>query len=328
MNIRPSNYRRWLRHCVSPAAHEWFKSYLADRSQYVRIGTTTSTTAPLTHGIPQGSVLSLFLFNIYTDSLPLIPEFCNIESYVDDSKEYLSFSLPILDCSLSTLEDDLHRVFEWCCKNSLLINPDKTKMMVIGSQQLLQQLEHTVSIDFIGKTLEPVAQVKDLGTTLDSNLKYNEHMQRLSSSCISKLCQINRVKNLFNQSTLTSIINALVMSKIYYCSSIWSNTSEENIKKIQLIQNYAARVIAGNVGKYDHVSPVLKELGWLPIKEHLQYRDAVLVHKCMYNQAPSYLSQKFMIVKHAVKMNLTHQSIGQRPVKEHSNTEVPKSGTH
>ena len=37
-----------------------------------------------------------------------------------------------------------------------------------------------------------------------------------------------------------------------------------------------------NVGKYDHVSPVLKELGWLPIKEYLQYRDAVLVHKCMY----------------------------------------------
>ena len=68
------------------------------------------------------------------------------------------------------------------------------------------------------------------------------------------------------------------MSKIYYCSSIWSNTSEEYIKKIQLIQNYAARIIAGNVGKYDHVSPVLKELGWLPIKEHLQNRDAVLVH--------------------------------------------------
>ena len=43
----------------------------------------------------------------------------------------------------------------------------------------------------------------------------------------------------------------------------------------------------GNVGKYDHVSPLLKELGWLPIKEHLKYRDAVLMHKCMYNQAPS-----------------------------------------
>jgi hypothetical protein len=183
-----------LRLGVSPAVHEWFRSYLADRSQYVRIGTTTSTTASLTHGILQGSVLSPFLFNIYTDSLSLIPEFCSQESYVDDSKEYLYFSLPILDSSLSTIEDDLHRVFEWCCKNSLLINPDKTKMMVVGSQQLLQQLDHVPSINLIGKTLQPVSQVKDLGTILDSKLKYNEHIQYLSSSCISKLCQINKVK--------------------------------------------------------------------------------------------------------------------------------------
>ena len=75
------------------------------------------------------------------------------------------------------------------------------------------------------------------------------------------------------------------MSKVYYCSSIWCNTSEENIKKIQLIQNYAARVIVGNVGKYDHVSPLLKELDWLPIKEHLRYRDAVLMHKCMQSSS-------------------------------------------
>ena len=80
------------------------------------------------------------------------------------------------------------------------------------------------------------------------------------------------------------------MSKVYYCSSIWCNTSEENIKKIQLIQNYAAGVIVGNVGKYNHVSPLLKELDWLPIKEHLQYRDAILVHNYMYNQAPSNLN--------------------------------------
>ena len=98
---------------------------------------------------------------------------------MDDSKEYLSFSLPILDHSLSTPEEDLHRVFEWCCKNSLLINPGKTKLVVIGSQQILQQLDHIPSINFIGKTFKPVAQVKDLGTILDSNLKYNEHIQRL-----------------------------------------------------------------------------------------------------------------------------------------------------
>jgi hypothetical protein len=90
------------------------------------------------------------------------------------------------------------------------------------------------------------------------------------------------------------------MSKTNYCSSIWFNTSGESIEKIQLIQNYAARVISVNVGKYDHVSPLLKELGWLPTKEHLQYRDAVLTYKCIHNQAPPYLGHKF------IKRNQTH----------------------
>ena len=72
------------------------------------------------------------------------------------------------------------------------------------------------------------------------------------------------------------------MSKVYYCSSIWCNTSEENIKKVQFIQNYAARVIVGNVGKYNHVSPLLKELDWLPIKEHLQYGERCYPHAQLY----------------------------------------------
>ena len=93
-------------------------------------------------------------------------------------------------------------------------------MMVIGSQQLLQQLDHIPSINFIGKTLEPVAQVKDLGTILDFKLKYNEHMLRLSFSDIFKLCQINRVKNLFDQSTLINIINALVMSLLVFINMV------------------------------------------------------------------------------------------------------------
>ena len=107
------------------------------------------------------------------------------------------------------------------------------------------------------------------------------------------------------------------MSKVYYCSSIWCNTSEENIKKVQLIQNYAARIIVGNVGKYDHVSPLLKELAWLPIKEHLQYRDAVLMHKCIYNQAPSYLSQMF----------IKRKQIHDRETRNQNELDIPKYRT-
>ncbi len=83
--------------------------------------------------------------------------------------------------------------------------------------------------------------------------------------------QISQVKHIFDESTLAKIIDTLVTSKINYCASVWSNTSDMSIKKIQLIQNCAARLITG-LSKYDQISSTLESLSWLPMKEHLLYR--------------------------------------------------------
>ena len=134
--------------------------------------------------------------------------------------------------------------------------------MLIGSQQMMQQIQTLPNINFISKNLIPVTEVKNLGMFLDSHLSYKKHVQALSSSCISELGQINRVKHLFDQKTLAMIIDTLVMSKINYCSSVWSNTSEGNIEKIQSIQNYAARIISG-VQKFHHITPTIYKCTWM-----------------------------------------------------------------
>ena len=113
---------------VSSAVHKWFKSCLSDRWQYVRIGTTSSAPVALSYGIPQGS-------------------------NVDDSKTFLSFLLSHIEHSLLHIEEDLHRIFEWCCNNSLLVNPEKNKMLVVGTRQLMNQLESPVHINFMGEIL-------------------------------------------------------------------------------------------------------------------------------------------------------------------------------
>ena len=87
------------------------------------------------------------------------------------------------------------------------------------------------------------------------------------------------------------IINSLVFSKLYYCSSIWANTSDTNIKRLQGIQNYTARIVC-NIRKYDHVSPALKSLKWIPVKSHLYLRVAFVAFKCMTGLSPEYLSNK------------------------------------
>ena len=97
---------------------------------------------------------------------------------------------------------------------------------------------------------------------------------------MSRLGQINRVKHIFDKSTLIIIINVLVFSKLFYCSSVWSNTSQANLDKLQAVQNFACRAVCG-AKKFDHVTPLLKDLRWLPVRQQLYLRFATIVNKCM-----------------------------------------------
>ena len=104
---------------------------------------------------------------------------------------------------------------------------------------------------------------------------------------MSRLGQINRVRHALDRRTLL-----IVFSKLFYCSNVWANCSKLNIDKLQSVQNFACRIVSG-IRKYDHVTPELKRLRWLPVSSQLYYRNAILAFKCMYGRAPEYLSTFF-----------------------------------
>lgn len=91
---------------------------------------------------------------------------------------------------------------------------------------------------------------------------------------MSKLCQINRIRHLLDQETLSLNVQSLVLSKLFYCSSVWSGTAANNIKKLQLVQNFAARIITITY-KYDHITLVLKGLKWFPVDRNLEFRGTI-----------------------------------------------------
>ena len=109
---------------------------------------------------------------------------------------------------------------------------------------------------------------------------------------MSSLAKISLVKHVFDRNQLVTVINALVFSKLLYCSSVRSNTSNKNICRLQAVQNFAACIITGT-RKFNHITPALRYLHWLPVKQKLFFRDAVMAFKCMTGQAPHYLSDQF-----------------------------------
>ena len=297
---------------VSKTTLEWFKSYLSDRRQFVRLAHQRSESRTITHGVPQGSILGPILFSMYINDLPGIPNSSSLESYVDDSKLFLSFVVKEMGDVMKRLNEDIRMVASWCCNHSLLINPEKTKLLIMGTRQLLSTLPEGFHITLLGKEIYPVSSAKDLGIILDKSLTYDDHITEVVSKCVAALCQINRVKHLFDTKRIVTLIKTLVFSKLFYYSSVWSNTSKKNIDRLQKVQNFAARLVT-DTRKFDHITPVLTQLNWYSVTNTLDFKDAIMTYKCLNGLAPKYLLERFKKLSQLYNSNTRSKDMLQIP---------------
>ena len=80
------------------------------------------------------------------------------------------------------MNDDLIRIENWCFQNLLLLNPEKTKLMVYGTRQMLARLPNDFCLSLLKNDLIPEDAVKDLGLTLDRNLSFDDHIVKVTAS--------------------------------------------------------------------------------------------------------------------------------------------------
>ena len=118
----------------------WFQSYLTDRQQCKGIATSLSEPLTLTHRVPQGSLLGPTLFAFQMNDLPEVIKSSNSESFVDDTKVFVLFSTRDLDSCLLLTAEDFHHVAECNSANHLLVNPDKSKLLLFGVRQIMSKM--------------------------------------------------------------------------------------------------------------------------------------------------------------------------------------------
>ena len=135
-------------------------------------------------------------------------------------------------------------------------------------------------------TFSPAA--RNLGLLLDSQLTMKDHVSALCRSCFWQLRQLRLVRSSLTSDTAKTLVHAFVNSRIDYCNSMLYGVSDGLLKKLQAVQNAAARVVTG-ARKFDHVTPVLRDLHWLPVRQRIKYKLAMTVYKCLHGLAPTYL---------------------------------------
>ena len=163
------------------------------------------------------------------------------------------------------------------------------------------------------------------------------NINRTCSSAFYQLYDIRRIRKYLSLPVTKSLVHAFITSRGDYCNSLLYGLPNSRIRKLQRIQNAAARLITGTP-RFCHVTPLLFHLHWLPISYRIKFKILLLTFKCLYGLAPNYLIDLISIKKqsrYSLKSNesLYYSSyLALRPVQPlaivHSNQLHLISGMH
>ena len=138
---------------------------------------------------------------------------------------------------------------------------------------------------------------------MDNRLSFEKHVIDLKKKCFRTLRNIQKIKFLLTTAQIKTIVNSLVISCLDYCNGLFIGASEKILHQLQLIQNSAAKTVMGKY-KHDHMDDDLKRLHWLDIKKRIVFKVALLSHKAITGNAPTYLQELFQYAHHGHTLKL------------------------
>ena len=278
---------------ITDLALQWIESYLSERFQYVNINGHHSAQLPLKYGVPQGSVLGPILFSMYMAPLgDLIRKHgANLHIYADDTQIYMCAKpdqSTMVESVCESLELCVNDIKSWMSKNMLKLNSDKTEFIIFGSSKQRAKVD-LPSISIGGCDISPAQIVRNLGVQFDSELSMSGQTKSIKQSCFHQLRNLRMIRPYLDQETAKISVHALVTSRLDYCNSLLYGINKCHLHHLQLAQNAAARLIT-LTPRIEHITPVLKDLHWLPIEQRIKFKTLLLTYKAIHELGPSYLT--------------------------------------
>ena len=177
--------------------------------------------------------------------------------------------------------------------NRLKLNPTKTEFMWLATSRRLCLIDHS-AIDVAGAQIVPSSCVKLLGVNIDEDISMGIQISKTVSSGFYYLRQIKSVRRHLQTDAATSLVIALVVSRLDYYNSIYAGLprfSRTQLDRLQIVFNAAARLIFG-LPRSVHITPLLRDrLHWLRVPERVTFKLCVIVFQALHGTAPAYLKE-------------------------------------
>ena len=216
---------------LSKNSVKWFSSYLNNRKQKVRLNGCFSDFKEIIAGVPQGSILGPLLFIIFINDMFMHDGSVDNKNslYANDSSFYT------VGNTVAEIEENLNqglkKVTNWCTRNKMFINKEKTKSMLLCTRQKRMNLDSTLKFKIDSKDIENSHREKVLGVTIDESLCWTEQVNQTCKKINFGLHTLQGIKKNLPVKERLLFYNCYILPHLNYCCFLWGNCPESQQKK-------------------------------------------------------------------------------------------------
>ena len=221
---------------IKDTLYFWIQAFLSNRFQKVKLGSSYSKLCHVSSGVPQGSVLGPLLFNLFINDITdhLAPN-TTAKLFADDLKLYSEFS----NVNQNHLQAQLNAIQNWSEIWQLKISYSKCNILSLGSKDI--DPKFCLGDNCIAQS----DNVRDLGVTIDSDLKFKFHINNITTTANQRSALILRCFLSRNPDNLVRAFKVYVRPLVEYASTTWSPSYIAQILQIERVQRTFTKRVPG-----------------------------------------------------------------------------------